>query len=132
MTGPPKPSNSRRVMLPVGIAGFFLLIYFAIFGIRTTRIGSLRRVLAQNIQMGDSVEKVSLFLDSQGLQHSAVIRPEIMMLHGHDYSNQLVVVAVKRYTARALVWKEWVQIVFVFDEDHKLTRFDVIPHYESF
>jgi len=82
--------------------------------------------------MGDSVEKVSLFLDSQGLQHSAVIRPEIMMLHGHDYSNQLVVVAVKRYTARALVWKEWVQIVFVFDEDHKLTRFDVIPHYESF
>jgi hypothetical protein len=54
-----------------------------------------------------------------------------MHIGGYDYAGQNVVVAVKRYSARALLWKERVYLVFVFDGEHKLTRYDVFPVYES-
>lgn len=55
-----------------------------------------------------------------------------MSMHGHDYANRSLIVAVKRYSARALLWKEMIYLVFVFDENHKLARYDVFPVYESF
>jgi hypothetical protein len=51
---------------------------------------------------------------------------------GHDYAKQNVIAAIKRHVARSLMWDEALQIVFVFNEKHELTKFDVMPVYTSF
>jgi hypothetical protein len=55
-----------------------------------------------------------------------------MLISGHDYAKQNVIAAIKRHVAGSLVWDEAIQIVFVFNEKHELTKLDLIPVYTSF
>jgi hypothetical protein len=105
--------------------------YFAIFGFRTTRMESLQQVVQRNITTGEAPQEVIDFLRGQSLDPSGLIKPEVVHIGGHDYGGQNIVVAVKRYSARALLWKEMIYLVFVFDGDGKLVRYDLFPVYDS-
>ena len=124
----------KKVIFTVCALSLLMLAYFAIYGIRTTRVGTMQELVVQNLKIGTSSEQVIHFLDSQHLEHSEPMKPEFMRLGGHNYGNENVVAAIKRHTARALLWGEAIQIIFVFNEKHELTRFDVFPftpHFRS-
>lgn len=108
------------------------LVYFATFGIRTTRVETLQQAVRKNVKTGESPPEVIRFLRDQNLEPSDLIQPEVMKIHGHNYAGQNIVVAVKRYSSRALLRKEMIYLVFVFDRDGRLTRYDVFPVYDSF
>ena len=107
----------------------FALAYFATFGIRTTRIGKLQRLISENLQPGDSPDQVAHFLDAQHLDHSQIINQEMITISGHGYGNQNVLIAIKRNTWRSLIQTESMQLVFVFDAHDKLLRADVLTVY---
>jgi hypothetical protein len=109
-----------------------LLGYYAFFGIRTTRVETLESTVSQNLKQGTSSAKVRSFLDAQHLDPSNLIKPRIMSYgHGRDYSNQNVVVAVKRNTRLALLYGESIYLVFVFNDKDELMRWDVFPIYDG-
>ena len=109
-----------------------LIFYFSIWGIRTTRIESINELVSQNLKPGMSSGEVIRFLDPQHLEHSQLIKPEIMTLGlGHDYGNQHIIAAIKRGTAKALLWGEAIQLIFVFNEKHELVRTDVFPRHAA-
>ena len=102
------------------------------FGIRTTRIETIRGIVQKNIRAGETPQEVIDFLKGQNLDPCGLIQPEIMHLgRGHDSGGQNIVVAVKRYSARALLWREAIYLVFVFDGNRELLRYDVFPICES-
>jgi len=121
----------ERIGITIGVSCLLGLAYFCVFGIRTTRVESLERLASQNVQIGATPEEVIHFLASKHLAPSQLFKPEFMLLRGHDYANQNAVVAVKRYSARALLWREAIYLVFVFDENHKLMKYDVFPVYDA-
>jgi len=45
--------------------------------------------------------------------------------------DQNILVAAKGGTAMALLWRESIYLVFVFDENHRLVKCDVFPVYDS-
>jgi hypothetical protein len=98
----------RKKLTVLGILLVCLLLgYYAFFGIRTTRIETLESIISQNLKQGTSSAKVRSFLDAQHLDPSNLIKPQIMSYgRGRDYSNQNVVVAVKRNTRLALLYGE--------------------------
>ena len=96
------------------------------------RIRAFQTLVAQNVKVGDPPDRVIRFLDAQHLEHSALMKPEFMRISGHEYGNQNVIAAIQRHVARSLLWDEAVQFVFVFNESHELTKFDVMPVYTSF
>ena len=107
-----------------------LLGYFAFFGVRTTRIESLRSETAHGVSGRMSSAQVRSFLDSQHLDPSELTRPEVMVYgRGHDFSKQNVVVAVKRNTWRSLLSSEAIYLVFVFDDQDHLQRWEIFPIY---
>jgi hypothetical protein len=119
---------SKKIGVVAGIGGVLVLAYFCVFGVRITRLSTIQNVVAKNVKIGDSPEVVSHFLDTQGLEHSELIRPEVMGYGaGHHYENLPVIVVVKRHTKESLLLSERIYVVFVFDEQHKLARFDVFP-----
>jgi hypothetical protein len=127
-----------RIILVVtkkrAILGFCLLWviglgYFAFFGIRTTRIETLRSIVSHNLKQGSSSTQVRVFLDAQHLDPSPLIKPEFMGYGRHDYSKQNVVVAVKRNTWVSLLYHEAIYLVFVFNDKGELVRWDVFPIY---
>jgi hypothetical protein len=121
----------ERIGVAIGASCVLGLAYFCVFGIRTTRVGSLERLASQNVQIGATPEEVIHFLALRHLAPSPLFKPEFMSLGGHDYANQNIVVAVKRYSARALLWREAIYLVFVFDQNQKLVKYDVFPVYDS-
>jgi len=120
----------------LGIA--YLVVYVSTFGFfprgnkPLKRVEAIQRNIAQNVRIGDSPDRVIQFLGAQNLEHSTLIKPEFMRRGGRDYGNQNVVTAIKRHTAPSYLWVEDIEIVFVFDEKHGLTKFDVFPIYTSF
>jgi hypothetical protein len=122
------PTNKR-----IGVAALVLIVivsgYFLVFGLRTTRVETIQKQLNEGLQMGASPENVTRFLDAIHLEHSELIRPEVMLMNRRSYDNALVIVAVRRNTWRSLLQRESVQVIFVFDESHKLVRIDVFPIY---
>ena len=121
------------VTLGVLVFGFVYVWTFGFFpGKDRKRTQVLRTLVAQNVRVGDSPDLVIRFLDAQGLDHSTLMKPEYMLISGHDYAKQNVIAAIKRHVARSLMWDEALQIVFVFNEKHELTKFDVMPVYTSF
>jgi len=121
---------SKKNIIAISLAGLLLVGYFATFGLRTTRLDTVKKRVAQNVRTGESPEEVLRFLDAQHFEHSSLMRTWYMLLGGHDYGNNLpVIVAIKRNTARAVLWHESIQVVFVFDEDNKLAGYDVFPVY---
>ena len=69
------------------------------------------------------------FLDAQHLDPSTLI---MSYGRGRDYSNQNVVVAVKRNTRLSLLQDEAIYLVFVFNDKGELVRWDVFPIYTGF
>ena len=116
-----------------GAAAIVLIVivvsYFLIFGLRTTQIEAIRKQVDQGLPMGASPEEVSHFLDAIHLEHSELIRPEVMTMNRRSYDNALIMVAVRRNTWRSLLQRENIQVILVFDESHKLVRIDVFPRY---
>ena len=105
--------------------------YFAVYGVRTTRPESLRRLVTQNVRIGASADEVVRFLDSQRLEHSGLARmPEFSTLH-RTYGDSLLVVAIKRYTMQAWWGFESIQIIFIFDDSGHLIKFDLHPQYTA-
>jgi hypothetical protein len=77
-----------------------------------------------------SSAQVRSFLNTQYLDPSELIGPDIMVYgRGHDFSNQNVVVAVKRNTWRSLLSSEAIYQVFVFDNQDRLLRWEIFPIY---
>jgi hypothetical protein len=108
----------------------FILIgaYFAHYGIRTTRPESLRNLVAQNVKIGASPEDVIKFLDEQHLEHSGMERTSKSSLR-RTYGDVPMIGAIKRRTWGSLLMYESIQIVFIFDENNRLEKFDLIPVY---
>jgi hypothetical protein len=114
----------------IGVPVVVLLGYVTLFGVRTTRIESLRSETTQGVRQGMSSAQVRGFLDARHLDPSELIRPEVMVYgRGHDFSNQNVVMAVKRNTWRSLLSSEAIYLVFVFDNDDRLLRWEIFPIY---
>jgi len=128
----------KRVILAVCLAcvfafGFAYIWTFGFFpGKDLKRIRALQTLVAQSVKVGDPPDRVICFLDAQHLEHSTLMKPEAMRISGHDYGNQTVIAAIKRHVAGSLMWDEAVEFIFVFNEKHELTKFDVMPVYTSF
>ncbi len=121
----------RKIWLVIALILLVGFGNFSIFGFRTTSVESLRQLTSRNIQIGATPEEVIHFLASRHLQPSPLVKPEVMSMHGYHYNGQNIVVGVKRYSARALLWREVIYLIFVFDENHKLVRYDVFPILDS-
>ena len=117
-------------VLIVGFAAVRTLGFFP--GEVEKRVEALQTLIGQNVRRGDPPERVISFLVGEHLEHSTLEKSEFMHINGHDYRNQIVIGAIKRQTAGSLLWREDIEIVFVFNEKHQLTKFDVIPVYTSF
>ena len=113
------------------LAGLVLIVvvlgYFAIFGVRTTRVETVRRKVNQRLAVGASLNDVVRSLDAMHIEHSELERPQMMLMAGHRYDNALVVVAIRRNTWRSLLQREDIYIIFVFDESQRLMRIDIFP-----
>ena len=121
----------RKIGLVIVLTLLFGALYFSIFGFRTASVESLRQLTSRNIQIGATPEEVIHFLASKHLEPSPLVKPEVMSMHGNHYDGLNIVVGVKRYSASALLWREAIYLVFVFDENRKLVRFDVFPILDS-
>jgi len=121
----------KKAILIISASFLVTIVYFAAFGLRTTRLVTMQKLVERNVKLGASPEDVIRFLDSQRLEHSDLIKPDFMTLGGRSYGNQNVIVAIKRHTVRALVWGEAIQLIFVFDENRRLVRSDVFPRYTA-
>ena len=121
--------TKKRTILGIFLLCLLVLGYFAFFGIQTTRIETLRSIISQNLKQGASSAQVRSFLDAQHLDPSNLIKPEAMRYGSYNYSNQNVVVAVKRNTRVSLLQHEAIYLVFVFNDKDELVRWDVFPIY---
>jgi hypothetical protein len=122
--------KTKRTILGISLVCLLVLCYYAFFGIRTARIETLQSAISQNLKQGTSSAKVRSFLDAQHLDPSNLMKPEILTYgRGRDYSNQNVVVAVKRNTRLSLLYDESIYLVFVFNDNDELIRWDVFPIY---
>ena len=121
--------TKKRAILGIFLLCLLVLGYFAFFGIQTTRIETLRSIISQNLKQGASSAQVRSFLDAQHLDPSNLIKPEAMRYGSYNYSNQNVVVAVKRNTRVSLLQHEAIYLVFVFNDKDELVRWDVFPIY---
>jgi hypothetical protein len=121
----------KSVTLAVGSVIVLAFIYFALFGVRTTRPESLRRQIAQNVRVGCSPDEVIRYLDSQHLKRSSLFRLDrLETLHG-TYGDAPVILARKQHTFRAWWGFESIRLIFVFDERNQLLRFDLRPEYTA-
>ncbi len=89
------------------------------------RVEALQRLVVQNVKLGDSPDRVIQFLDGQHLEHSMLIKAEFEFMHIG------VIGAIKHHTAGSFLWNENIELVFAFNDEHELTRFDLIPTYTS-
>jgi hypothetical protein len=106
-----------------------LLLGLAIFGIRRTRVETLQSLVSKNLKLGASSGQVIIFLDAHHLEPSKLMKPEAMRYGSHVYSNENVVLAIKRNTWVGFLETESIQLVFVFNDNNELVRFDVFPVY---
>src|ERR1051325_278489 len=121
----------KRVISAAILLCLVLVAYFAIFGVRTTRISTLRELVSQNLKSGVSADEVDRFLTDKRIDHSKLMKLEAMTMGGHQYNGQNIIWGAKRGTAKAILWREDIELIFVFSEDRKLVRYDVFPVYNS-
>jgi hypothetical protein len=101
--------------------------YFYIFDVRTERVESLRSLVDRNVRIGASPVVTRQLLASQGLDPSPLRRDPEASYNGHKYGNSPIIVVLKRGSARNLVTREDIYVIFVFNENNELVRFDVFP-----
>jgi hypothetical protein len=121
----------KKPALVIGSLIVLTLAYFALYGLRTTRPESLRRLITQNVKVGSSPDDVIRFLDSQHLEHSSLLRLQEFETLRRTYGNAPLVLARKRHTLQAWWGSESIQIIFVFDEGNRLLRFDLHQEYTA-
>lgn len=120
---------SKKAVLAALAGVITAAVCFATIGLRTTRIETLRRRVNQQVAIGASPDDVMRFLDGEHLDHSELTRPQIMLMGGRHYDGVLLVGAIKRGTWQSLLQREDIEMIFVFDENHKLVRTDIFPKY---
>lgn len=108
---------------------FFVLTFLVIFGVRTTRIETVRQMARENAKPGTSSVDVTRFLDAHHLEHTDLMHPALMNLYGHRYDNEWIIVSARNHTWRSAFQSERLELVFVFDENHRLVSFDLFPVY---
>jgi hypothetical protein len=106
----------------LSILGVGIILWYSVFGFRITRTEIIRRDVERNLRTGSTLDEVVHYLDGRHLEHSGLIRPEAMFIDGRKYDGQLVVVAIKRHTFSSLLIEGGIQLVFTFDENHRLNR----------
>jgi hypothetical protein len=111
------------------ILGVLMMLWYSSIGFRTTRTETIRRDVDRSLRIGASPEEVVRYLDDRHLEHSDLIRPEFMSMGGRKYDGRLVIAAIKRHTYWSLLIKGGIQLVFTFDENHRMCRADVFPVY---
>jgi hypothetical protein len=117
-------SVKKKLSITLGLLIVVLAGYFATYGIRTTRPENLQRLISENVKVGASPEDVTRFLDQQGLDHSALRRTS----EGSErkiYGDVPMIGAIKRHTWRGLLMFESIQVVFIFDDNNHLLKFDL-------
>jgi hypothetical protein len=119
-------TTKKAILIGCGLI-VVVLGYFAVFGVRTTRVETIRRQVNQSVAIGASLSDVAHSLDAMQIEHSEIERPQMMLMSGHRYDNVLVVMAIQRNTWRSLLFREDVELIFVFDETRKLNRIDIFP-----
>ena len=107
-------------------AGFALI---STLGLRNSRLQSVKRLVSHNVRVGEPFDEVSKFLDANQLEHSEIRRLDAMRIDGRDYGKKDVILATKRNTWRNAFKTQSIMLVFVFDEDGHLTRWDIFPVY---
>ena|SRR5258708_39620733 len=120
----------RRTLLVISLS-LLVLAYLAVFGIRTTRIETIQNLISHNLKIGASPEAVMSFLDAQHLQHTNLFKTELMGFGKHNYGNQDVIIVTKQNTWRSAIQSESIRVVFVFDTNNQLAKFDVFPIYRG-
>src|ERR1700731_4836014 len=91
----------KKVTLAVGPLIVLAFIYFALYGVRTTRPESLRHQIAKSVKVGCSPDDVIRYLDSEHLERSSLFRlDKLETLHG-TYGDAPVILARKRHTFQA-------------------------------
>jgi hypothetical protein len=118
----------KRYILAICLVGVLAGGYLASYGIRTTRTETLRRLVAENVKIGATSDDVLRFLDEQHLDHSALTRTS-KSSERMTYGDVPMIGAIKRRTWRSLLMFGSIQIVFIFDENNHLVRFDLYPVY---
>ena len=120
---------TKKIVLGTCLLLLLAAGYFANYGIRTTRSETLRHLVEQNVKIGASPDEVMRFLDDEHLEHGPVRRTsEYPDLH-QTYGDVPMIGAIKRKTWRSLLMYESIQIVFVFDGNDLLVKFEFIPVY---
>jgi len=120
-----------RKKIIVGACLLLLLVagYFANYGIRTTRPDTLRGLIARDVKIGASPDAVMKFLDEQHLEHGPMRRTSEYPELRSAYGDVPMIGAIKRRTWRSLLMFESIQIVFIFDQNGHLEKFDLHPVY---
>jgi hypothetical protein len=98
-------STTKAILVGCGLI-IVVLGYFAVFGVRTTRVETIRRQINQSVAVGASLDEVARSLDAMHFEHSELERPQMMSMGGHRYDNALVVMAIRRNTWRSLLQRE--------------------------
>ena len=117
----------RNLLIVFAFIALAAVDYYAFVGIRTTRPEQLRSVVARDLKPGASPDEVIQFLNSHGLHHSPVQHAIEKDARGNQTVDGPIVVGVQERSARGLFWVESLQVVFVFDHQDKLLRFNVRP-----
>jgi hypothetical protein len=119
-------TTKKAILITCGLI-VVVLGYLAVFGVRTTRVETIRRQVNQSVAIGASLSDVARSLDAMHIEHSELERPQMMLMGGHRYDNILVMMAILRNTWRSLLFREDVELIFVFDEARRLNRIDIFP-----
>ena len=94
---------------------------------RSATVADVQKQIGSGISIGAGPDKVIEYLDTHGMDHSPIQPPASTWISGHKYAGVPIILATKANTARNLRMHEDMQIVFVFDEEYRLSRFDVFP-----
>jgi len=119
-------TTKKAILITCGLI-VVVLGYLAVFGVRTTRVETIRRQVNQNVAIGASLGDVARSLDAMHIEHSELEHPQMMSMGGHRYDNALVMMAIRRNTWRSLLQREDVYVILVFDASHRLMRIDIFP-----
>lgn len=119
----------KKIILGTCLLCLLVAGYFANYGIRTTRPETLRELVEQNVKIGSSPEAVMKFLDDQHLEHGPIRRTSQYSEYSNTYGDVPMIGAIKRKTWRSLLMFESIQIVFIFDDQKRLVKFDLHPVY---
>jgi len=103
-----------------------------LYGARQHPQHALEQLVAHNVRTGERPALVIQFLDHEHLEHSRLERLQEMDSDKRYYSvGTPIIRAIKRRTATGLLGFQSMQVVFVFNENDELVRFDIRPVYTA-